>query len=90
MSENIRVKLPDGTVKEVPKGTTPFAIAQSISPRLASAALAAQLLPYDSLHVGCCAGEHDMSDVVDLARPIEKDCDLRLLTEKDPESLGVY
>src|SRR6266542_2593985 len=42
MPEMIKVKLPDGSVKEWPKGTTALEIAQSISPRLASAALVAQ------------------------------------------------
>ena len=41
MSENIKVKLPDGSAKEVPKGTTALDIAKAISPRLADAALAA-------------------------------------------------
>src|SRR5689334_6682616 len=70
----IKVKLPDGSTKEVPKGTTALDIAKSISPRLADAALAAKT----------------NGDLIDLARPLEKDTDLRLLTEKDPEALGVY
>jgi threonyl-tRNA synthetase len=39
----IAVTLPDGTRKEVPKGTTPLDIARSISPRLADAALVAKI-----------------------------------------------
>src|SRR3954462_11856372 len=74
MADSIHVKLPDGSVKEVPKGTTALDIAKSISPRLADAALAAKT----------------NGDLIDLARPLEKDTDLRLLTEKDPEALGVY
>ncbi len=35
MADNIRVKFPDGSQQEVPKGTTPLEIARSISPRLA-------------------------------------------------------
>jgi threonyl-tRNA synthetase len=70
----IKVKLPDGSTKEVPKGTTALDIAKSISPRLADAALAAKT----------------NGDLIDLAQPLEKDTDLRLLTEKDPEALGVY
>ena len=35
----IQITLPDGSRKEVPKGTTPLDIARSISPRLAEAAL---------------------------------------------------
>ena len=41
--EQIHVTLPDGSVKEVPKGTTPIDIAKSISPRLADAALVAKV-----------------------------------------------
>jgi len=74
MSEVIHVKLPDGSTKEVPKGTTAFDIAKSISPRLADAALAAKT----------------NGDLIDLARPLDKDTDLRLLTERDPEALEVY
>src|ERR1700740_3519848 len=74
MADSIHVKLPDGSVKEVPKGTTALDIAKSISPRLADAALAAKT----------------NGDLIDLTRPLEKDTDLRLLTEKDPEALEVY
>ncbi len=74
MADSIRVKLPDGSVKEVPKGTTALEIAKGISPRLADAALAAKT----------------NGDLIDLTRPLEKDTDLRLLTEKDPESLEIY
>jgi threonyl-tRNA synthetase len=74
MSDSIRVKFPDGSTQEVPKGTTALDIAKSISPRLADAALAAKT----------------NGDLIDLARPLEKDADLRILTEKDPEALEVY
>ncbi len=39
----IQVTLPDGNVREVPRGTTPFAIAHSISPRLAEAVVVAKI-----------------------------------------------
>src|SRR5262250_1009071 len=74
MSDSIHVKLPDGSTKEVAKGTTALDVAKSISPRLADAALAAKT----------------NGDLIDLARPLEKDTDLRILTEKDPEALQVY
>jgi threonyl-tRNA synthetase len=74
MSESIHIKLPDGSTKEVPKGTTALDIARSISPRLADAALAAKT----------------NGDLIDLTRPLDKDTDLRLLTDKDPEALEVY
>src|SRR5947209_2063418 len=70
----IKVKLPDGSTKEVPKGTTALDIAKSISPRLADAALAAKT----------------NGDLIDLTRPLEEDTDLRILTERDPEVLEVF
>ena len=71
---DIHVRLPDGSVKDVPAGTTALDIAKSISPRLADAALVAKT----------------NGDLIDLTKPLEKDTDLRILTEKDPESLMVY
>jgi threonyl-tRNA synthetase len=74
MSDAIHVKLPDGSTKEVPKGTTALDVARTISTRLADAALAAK----------------SNGDLIDLTRPLEKDTDLRLLTDRDPEALEVY
>ena len=45
--DQIHVTLPDGSVKEFPKGTTPVEIAKSISPRLADAALVAKVRATD-------------------------------------------
>ena len=42
---SIQVQLPDGSVREVQSGTTPLAIAESISPRLAQAAVVARIRP---------------------------------------------
>jgi threonyl-tRNA synthetase len=81
MSDNIRLKLPDNSVKEVPKGTTALDVAKSISPRLAQAAIAAQIRPMSN---------GNEPKLVDLSRPLEFDAELRILTEKDPESLGVF
>ena len=55
-------------------GTRPIDIAQSISPRLADAAIVAKV----------------NGELVDLTRPIEKDASVQILTAKDPESLTVY
>jgi threonyl-tRNA synthetase len=74
MSDSIHLKLPDGSTKEVAKGTTAFDVAKGISPRLADAALAAKM----------------NGDLIDLARPLEKDTALRIITEKDPEALELY
>src|SRR5437667_5119368 len=74
MADSIHVKLPDGSVKEVPKGTTALDVAKSIGTRLAEAALAAKT----------------NGDLIDLTRPLEKDTDLRILTDRDSEALEVY
>jgi threonyl-tRNA synthetase len=74
MSENIHIKLPDGSVKEVPRGSTALDVAKSIGSRLAEAALVAKT----------------NGDLIDLTRPLEKDTELKILTEKNPESLEVY
>jgi len=44
-TKTIAVHLPDGAIREVPAGTTPLEIANSISPRLAAASVAARLTP---------------------------------------------
>jgi threonyl-tRNA synthetase len=46
--QTIAVHLPDGAVKEVPSGTTPLEIANSISPRLAAASVVARITPVTS------------------------------------------
>jgi threonyl-tRNA synthetase len=73
-AQTIQVKLPDGSLKEVPKGTTPLDVAREISPRLADAALAAK----------------SDGTLIDLTRPLEKDTELRILTNRDPEALEVF
>jgi threonyl-tRNA synthetase len=105
MPENIHVKLPDGSEKEVPKGTTALDIAKSISPRLADAALAAKVSPLSgngdrdpglatTARPGApgsgAPNNGSHSDLIDLTRPLEHDTELRILTEKDPEALQVY
>jgi threonyl-tRNA synthetase len=42
---SIAIHLPDGSVREVPQGTTPLDIANSISPRLAAASVVARITP---------------------------------------------
>jgi threonyl-tRNA synthetase len=74
MADSIHIRLPDGSVKEVPKGTTALDIAKSIGRRLADATLVAKT----------------NGDLIDLTRPLEKDTELRLLTDRDPEALEVY
>ena len=74
MADTIKIKLPDGSVKDVPRGTTALEVAKSIGPRLAEAALVART----------------NGDLIDLTKPLEKDTELRILTSKDPEALEVF
>jgi len=69
----IRLTLPDGSVREVPAGTTARAVAQSIGAGLARAAVAARV----------------DGQVRDLDRPIEGDANFAILTDKDPAALDV-
>ncbi|HET9407972.1 MAG TPA: TGS domain-containing protein [Candidatus Sulfotelmatobacter sp.] len=85
MSDNIHIKLPDGSEREFPKGSTALDVARSISPRLASDALVAQVSSN-----GDHSGEGARPALIDLTRPLETDTDLRILTEKNPEALEVY
>ncbi len=71
---SIVITLPDGSQKPVESGTRPIDVAQSISPRLADAAIAAKV----------------DGELVDLNRPIEKDAKIEILTAKNPESLYIY
>jgi threonyl-tRNA synthetase len=71
---SIVITLPDGSQKPVESGTRPIDVAQSISPRLADAAIAAKV----------------NGELVDLTRPIDHDASLQILTAKDPESLYIY
>ena len=43
MSDMLKIALPDGSVREVARGTTPAEIAAAIGPGLAKAALAARV-----------------------------------------------
>ncbi|TMJ20817.1 MAG: threonine--tRNA ligase [Alphaproteobacteria bacterium] len=61
------IKLPDGSVREVVRGTTPADVAAAIGPGLAKAALAARV----------------NGEVRDLARPFEEDSELALITARD-------
>src|SRR5712672_1559809 len=78
--EQIHITLPDGSVRDVPKGTTAADVARSISPRLADAALVARV----------AAPNDGEGELVDLRRPLDHDVKLQILTEKDPDALFVF
>ncbi len=101
-SKNISICLPDGAIREVPAGTTPFDIANSISPRLAAASVVARITPLapaagisaapvtDSAEAAMYEAEDPTAPrLVDLATPLTGDVRLELVTEKDPEALKV-
>ncbi len=67
MSQMIRVTLPDGSAREVARGTTPAQIAADIGPGLAKAALAAKI----------------DGELRDIMRPLEADTNLALVTSRD-------
>src|SRR6266480_6960053 len=78
--EQIHITLPDGSVKDVPKGTTAADVARSISPRLADAALVARV----------AAPNDGEGELIDLRRPLDHDVKLHILTERDPDALFVF
>ena len=67
MTELLKISLPDGSVREVPPGSTPADIAAAIGPGLAKAALAARV----------------NGELRDLGRPFEGDAELALITARD-------
>src|SRR6266568_2631606 len=86
--EQIHITLPDGSVQEVPKGTTPADVARRISPRLADAALVARVAqPASGKDAPQKNGE---GELIDLRRPLDHDVSLQILTEKDPDALFVF
>ncbi|MEA3065336.1 MAG: threonyl-tRNA synthetase [Sphingomonadales bacterium] len=67
MTQHFKIKLPDGSLREVPEGTTPADVAASIGPGLARAAMAARV----------------NGEVRDLNRPLDGDAELALITVRD-------
>ncbi|KYD21628.1 threonine--tRNA ligase [Caldibacillus debilis] len=73
MAERIQLTFPDGSVKEFAKGVTTEEIAESISPGLKKRAIAGKL----------------NDRLVDLRWPLNESGTIRILTEKDEESLEI-
>ncbi|MGA8743822.1 MAG: threonine--tRNA ligase [Terracidiphilus sp.] len=100
-TQNIAVHLPDGSIREVPAGTTPLDIANDISPRLAAASVVARLSPVtsdtkaktttegESEAAMYAAEDASATRLVDLATPLNADTKLELVKENDPEALKV-
>ncbi|MEK5147671.1 MULTISPECIES: threonine--tRNA ligase [Psychrobacillus] len=73
MAEVIKLKFPDGAVKEFPVSTTTEEIAQSISPGLRKKALAGKL----------------SGVLIDLKSPIMEDGDISIITPESDEALEI-
>jgi threonyl-tRNA synthetase len=71
MSEMFKITLPDGSVREVAPGSTPFDIAAAIGPGLAKATIAARV-DYGS-----------GAELRDVMRPFDGDANLALVTSRD-------
>ena len=67
MTKMFKIALPDGSVKEMPEGSTPADVAAAIGPGLAKAALAAKV----------------DGEIRDIMRPFEGDASLALITSRD-------
>src|SRR5437868_14769331 len=69
MTKMFKISLPDGSVKEMPEGSTPADVAAAIGPGLAKAALAAKV----------------DGELRDINRPFEGDAVLALVTSRDEQ-----
>jgi threonyl-tRNA synthetase len=72
--ETVTIRLPDGSKKPIPKGTTVRQVAEGIGPRLARDAWAGKL----------------DGRVVDLVTPITSDAALEIITGKSPDAVPIY
>jgi len=98
--QTIKIQLPDGSVREVSRGTTAYDVATSISPRLAAAVVVARIRPLTSVATGATeteetseaamyGGAEGGERLVDLAAPLMEDVALELLKESDEAALKV-
>ncbi len=74
MTDQVTVTLPDGSTRKLPTGAEVRQVAEDISPRLAKAALAAE--------VG--------DQIVDLTHPLTEDAEVRIITKDGSEALRLY
>lgn len=73
VADQVRLTLPDGSARELPRGATARQLAEQIGPGLAKAALAARV----------------NGEIRDLDRPIDADATVSILTDRDPAALDV-
>jgi threonyl-tRNA synthetase len=74
LSHDIRITLPDGSIRTVPRGTTVRQVAEAIGPRLTRDAVAGKL----------------DDNVVDLVTELDRDARLEILTWKSPDTVPIY
>ncbi len=102
VTDPIKIQLPDGSIREVPRGTTSLDIASSISPRLAAAVVFARIKPLTPVAASTNEAALEQSEeamysnapaqaerLVDLNGPLTEDVALELLKENDPAALRV-
>jgi threonyl-tRNA synthetase len=70
MTKMFKIALPDGSVREMPEGSTPADVAAAIGPGLAKAALAAKI----------------DGELRDITRPFDSDAKLELVTSRDEKA----
>ena len=80
----INIEMPDGSIKKgLANETTPMDIANGISKGLAKKAVVAQIKTNDD-------GKDSDGICWDLLRPLEKDCELKILTFDDPKGKETF
>jgi threonyl-tRNA synthetase len=102
VSNPIKIQLPDGSIREVAAGTTPFDIANSISPRLAAAVVVARVRSLEPVAANTNEMALEQSEeamysgaptsaerIVGLSTPLYEDVALELLKENDAAALKV-
>lgn len=73
MSDTLTLTLPDGAQRSVPAGTLPRDVVASIGPRLLRDAIAVKV----------------NGNIMDLVTPLRQSGEFRVITQGDPEALGV-
>ena len=73
-ADKVTIRLPDGSTKSIPKGTTVRQVAEGIGRGLARDALAGRL----------------DGRIVDLTTPVDSDTSLEIITWKSPDAVPIY
>ncbi|MGP1622019.1 MAG: threonine--tRNA ligase [Candidatus Cryptobacteroides sp.] len=79
----VKITFPDGSIKAFEKGITSYEIAQTISPKLAAEALAAEIKKVTD-------SPDDKGTIYDLSRPINEDVTIKFLKWEDDGGKKVF